>query len=302
MVRLIRQGATGSCAIDSTAFAYYSFEDSLLHYSLRSQDTSLFTASTAGPVRRIQFDESNIYIIADNSCRASLVKIARTNTSTLVLDDSISCNAEFVVDSAFVYVSDDMSGGRIRAICNPTVTQDRSAIIPARLDFGTISIQSNSKLLPIENTSSVDYTVYPNVNHGQFSLYPPYLSIPAHSTMSFRVYCLDTTSPLVEDVVDFSINGDAPYASTKLLASRVMSVTPQAPTSPKLAFVDGSVVVSGIIGNFDLTSYDMLGRMTEKWHGVSTGAPESFKISEKHQFNIIRMQQGGHPTYLKIFH
>jgi hypothetical protein len=301
-IRVVKSGATGSCTLDSAAIAYYSLADSLLHYSLRSQDTTFFTTSTSGAVRRIQMDRNFIYALADDSCHASLLKIARTNPSTLVLDDSIRCNAEFVVDSAFVYVSDDLNNGRVRAICNPTQAENRSAIIPAKLDFGTVSVQSNVKLLPIENNSNVDYSVYPTVTRGQFSIYPPYLSIPAHSTMSFKVYCLDTTSPEVEDVVDFSINGASPYASTRLIASRPMSVSSEVPKHGRIEYSNGSILISNVIGEYRLTRFDALGRVLDQWQGVGSEEPVYIPLSDKRQFSVLRLQQGNAAETLKIFH
>jgi hypothetical protein len=299
-IRTVRQRATGALAIDGSAIAYYSTDDSLLHYTLRNQDTSLFSVKLGAPAHRIQMDGSNIYALVSDSCSSSLLKVARSNTSTLILDDSIGCNPELLLDSAFVYVSDDINGGRVRAICNPTVTENCSAIIPAKLDFGTVSVQS-MKTLPIENTSSVDYSIYATIRNNQFTVYPPSLSIPAHSTMSFRVYCHDSFSANVEDVIDFSINGEQPYASTRLVASHEMSVANERAEHAKMEYRNGTLICSELSGNYHLTRYDLLGRVLEQWDGVSNGEPQFIYLSDKQQFSVLRLQHGRANETIKIF-
>jgi hypothetical protein len=303
-VRTLADGACGAIAADDLDLAYFRTVDSSLYIYDRTSDTTIFLLRLEGSSVKLAMDDRSIYCVSERQCDqfSSLLRISRVTHSAMVLDDSISCNPYFCVDSTVVYVSDDLQGGRVRQVCNPQTDDGNNVIIPSNLDFGRIHVgQESAKRLPVENLSSTDITIYAATTDGLFSIYPPSLSIPAYSEASFVVYCnVDKTD--VQDEAIFSANGPIPFATTLLTALgpwNAVNATP-APDSAIFHYSDNRLQVKLGSGPYLLYVTDELGRVLRQWDGNGDSKSELFSLDLPSRLLFISLNQAGERNTMKV--
>ncbi|MDP4198251.1 MAG: hypothetical protein Q8922_05035 [Bacteroidota bacterium] len=303
--RVITSESIGGIDADSANILYYSYDAGAVYLRSRRTDSVENLLMIRDSNIQVWGDQNYVYCLASGLCgsNGSLTRISRSSRTSLILDDSVGCNPFIVVESPLLYLSDDVNGGRIRTICNSSNQGYAEPTVPGLLDFGVVAIgKTKVAQLPIKNPSSTNLTVYGTIRDGNFSLYPPSLSIPARSEMSFKVYHTSTSGSPVDDLALFSVNGSVPYASTILHSEGDLGVTPQGTenSKPQLRFLNGDLMVEFASGPYSLTVCDLLGRVVERWDGISNRGDNIFHIPASNQFLFVSLLQSGERQVLKL--